>query len=65
MKTFILQVLTLRSYSFEVTAEDEDEAVEKVNDLDSLEDLDKLAELDWIDLDSVQVLSEEDGDDNE
>lgn len=64
MKTFILQVLTVRSYSFEVTAEDEDAALDTIYQLDSLADLDDMTEPDWIDLDSVQVLSEQD-DDNE
>lgn len=65
MKTFILQVLVLRSYSMEVSAEDQDEAIESINRLNSLYDLDQRASLDWVDLDSVNVLSEEDGDDNE
>lgn len=65
MKTFILQVLVLRSYSMEVSAEDQDEAVESISRLNSLYDLDQRASLDWVDLDSVNVLSEEDGDDND
>jgi hypothetical protein len=65
MKTYTVQVITLRSYSIEVSAPDREEACDTIYRLGSLADLDALAEPDWIDLDFVDVIDEQEEDDND
>lgn len=65
MKTYTVQVITLRSYSIEVSAPDREKACDTIHRLNSLADLDDLAEPDWIDLDFIDVVHEREESDND